>query len=167
MAQSSIPITQERLKQLLDYNPETGLFTWKIRTSNRVSVGDAAGAKMVVGYWTISIDGKAFLAHRLAFFYMTGAWPIEIDHKDRNGLNNRWENLRNADEHDNKFNKGPQSNSKSGLKGVCWSARDKRWIAQIKADKIKLCKYFKNRDDAASWYAARAAELHGKFARTV
>ena len=82
-------LTQERLKELLHYDPETGYFTWKISPNNAVKVGSVAGTSMN-NYIRIIIDHKAYLAHRLAFLYMEGYFPEhEVDHINRIRDDNR------------------------------------------------------------------------------
>lgn len=87
-------LTHDRLKRLLAYNPETGEFTWNENRNRSAMKGDAAGAKGSTGYIAIFINGKYYAAHNLAWFYVHGYWPIEIDHIDRIKTNNKIENLR-------------------------------------------------------------------------
>ncbi len=99
-------LTQEELKQILDYNPETGIWIWKVVKSRRVKIGEKAGTIHPSGYRHIIINGKNYSSSRLAFFYMTGRWPNpEIDHKNRIRNDDRWENLREATSNINNFNK--------------------------------------------------------------
>lgn len=109
-------ITQERLKELLEYDPETGIFIWIKRTSNRVKVGDIAGVPSH-GYVRISVDGKTYAAHRLAFLYMIGKFPKhEGDHENTVRNDNRWENLRDLPHSVNVQNiRAPHSDSKNLL----------------------------------------------------
>ena len=89
-------LTINRLKEVLRYDAETGLFTWIVRTSNRVKIGSVAGT-LVCGYLSIHIDGERFQAHRLAWFYMKGNWPYaQLDHRNGVRSDNRWNNLREA-----------------------------------------------------------------------
>ena len=120
-------ITQEELKQKLHYNPETGVFTW-LKSVGTVKSGTKAGGLTKIGYVRIYINKKAYLAHRLAFFYMEGYWPIEIDHKDLIKHNNAWDNLRQATRLDNVRNVGLRKDNTSGHKGVTWYSRYKQWI---------------------------------------
>jgi RNase P/RNase MRP subunit p29 len=111
-------LTQQRLKELFDY--DGGMLIRLVRTSNRVKVGDAAGRVNSEGYRAIKIDGGMYLAHRLVWFYFTGAWPKgQIDHIDGDRLNNRIENLRDVTNGVNSQNlKRAQSNNKTGCLGV-------------------------------------------------
>lgn len=127
-------VSAELLRSLLQYDPETGLFTW-IRVASpqsRVSVGDIAGCVDSRGYVVITIGGRQYRAHRLAWLWINGAWPSsEIDHIDVNPSNNRWANLRLASPSTNGANKRRSSNNKSGFKGVSFHARDRKWRSQI------------------------------------
>ena len=83
------------MKDLLNYDPDTGDFTWKVSTSNRVRVGQVAGTLRHDGYIRIKVNGKLYLAHRLAWFFVYGVWPVEfLDHIDQDKSNNRINNLR-------------------------------------------------------------------------
>jgi hypothetical protein len=89
-----VTVTQTRLKELLEYDPETGIFRWRIKPSNRVRVGQIAGNLDTYGNRQIRIDNKSYLAHRLAVLYVTGSWPTEdIGHRDLDNDNNAWGNL--------------------------------------------------------------------------
>jgi hypothetical protein len=112
-------LTQKRLKELLHYDPETGLFYWKKKRSWRTSIGDIAGYKDPRGYMRIRVDHKLYAAHRLAFLYIEGHFPKkEVDHIDRNPSNNKWENLRDVSHSCNIQNRKTQSNNSIGIMGV-------------------------------------------------
>jgi hypothetical protein len=125
-------ITQKRLKELLHYTPETGIFTWKV-SHPRVKCGAAAGAKDGYGYVVIRLDTILYKAHRLAWLYMFGEWPEKgLDHVNQIKDDNRIKNLRLADQSVNMHNVPARSNSKSGVSGVTWRADRKKWNARIK-----------------------------------
>ena len=131
---SKIDLTSSRLRELLNYDPESGSFTWVKRTSNRIKVGDIAGNKLNTGYLQIMIDGCTYTAHRLAWLYMTGMWPVQnIDHIDGCRENNKFSNLRDTTQGINVQNqRKPRSNNKSSkYLGVTLDKRRNKWIAQI------------------------------------
>jgi len=99
-------LTQAKLRDILWYDPETGVFIWlRPPKHNSKLLGKPAGNTRPDGYTTIRINGEAYYAHRLAFLYMTGQWPEpETDHIDRNPFNDRWSNLREATSSLNKYN---------------------------------------------------------------
>ena len=134
MSKSNSTLTAERLREVLDYDPMTGAFVWRVRTSSRAGQGDVAGFGDGKGYLAIRIDGVQVFAHRLAWFWTYGAWPFgEIDHIDGDRSNNRISNLRDATRSVNNQNqKRAQNRSKSGVLGVF---RDKKkWNAKIAVD---------------------------------
>lgn len=127
-------LTQERLKELLEYNPDTGVFVWIDKRNGAVNVGDIAGHVEIDRrrgtYIRITIDHIKHSAHRLAFLYMTRLIPNEIDHINRDGTDNRWSNLRDTCRVSNNRNKGRKNSNKSGITGV--RSRGTRWIAEIR-----------------------------------
>lgn len=136
MQQDNSPqnLTQARLKELLHYDPETGIFTWLvIANNNKALVGTVAGSLNKPGYMMIGVDRKRYLAHRLAFLYMTGEWPSEqVDHINGERTDNRWCNLRAATEGENKHNiGGPPRTNTSGYLGVSWDKSRGKWRAHI------------------------------------
>lgn len=160
-------ITVERLREVLRYNPDTGEWMWLVAPNRRIRAGDVAGSVTAGGYRMISVDGHRDYAHRLAWLYMTGEWPVEdIDHRDMDHANNRWENLRVATRAQNIANSGIRSTNKSGFKGVHWSRRKKRWCAAITIrGKEKHLGYFIELGQAHVAYRRAAEEAFGEFAR--
>lgn len=127
-------LTQKRLKEMLDYNPETGVLTWVI-SQGRVKTGDICNSKCRYGYVMVRLNSKKYRAHRLAFLYMTGKWPEFIDHINHVRDDNRWVNLREVTYQENNRNASISKNNKSGFTGVCWITRDEKWLAKIVINK--------------------------------
>lgn len=131
-------LTAQRLRELLHYDPETGVFTWladRLSVSGRLNAkaGDRAGYIGRSGYLQMSIDGCRCYGHRLAFLYMNGEWPATgVDHLDRNPSNNSWGNLRAVSQSENLRNRGPNKGNTSGRVGVYWSKPHGKWVARIK-----------------------------------
>ena len=123
-------ITQDRLKQLLTYNPDIGSFVWN-ESRGRVSKGAVAGTVDQDGYIKIRVDGHQYLAHHLAWIYMFDKKPSEIDHIDRVRNNNSINNLREVTSAENSKNTGMWGHNTSGFKGVSWNRATKKWVAYI------------------------------------
>lgn len=158
--------TAERIRELLDYNPLTGVFIWRISPCNNTPAGSVAGANSE-GYILIRVDGGRYKGHQLAWLYMTGEWPpSRIDHEDTNRGHNAWDNLRLATNSQNKANMGKRADNKSGFKGVCWYPQTKRWRAGIGFQGTrKTIGYFDSPEKAHAAYCAEASRLFGEFAR--
>jgi len=126
-------LTQKELKELLHYNPETGIFTWiKIKGSSNRTIGCVAGHNNGNGYLSIMINGKTHKAHRLAWLYMTKKWPKDqIDHDNHIRHDNRWVNLFEATNQDNQKNSTKYKNNTSGVTGIGWVERLLKWRARI------------------------------------
>lgn len=158
-------MTQDELKSLLNYDPETGVFTW-VKSSGRAKSGDVAG-RISHGYRRIPVNGKCHMAHRLAWLIMVGEEPEhEIDHANGDKLDNRFSNLRAATRKQNATNRGAMKNSKTGIKNVCYIAWRKKYKVQMKiGDKVKHIGYFDCLELAALVASEHRAKLHGEFAR--
>lgn len=128
-------LTQERLKELLDYDPETGIFTRKTNQGGRNGhFGATAGTQSRDGYIYIHIDRHKYASHRLAFLWMAGGWPADqTDHINRVRTDNRWENLRDVTNAQNQYNTGLRSHNTSGHTGVSWDKSRQKWTVHIKA----------------------------------
>ena len=159
-------LTQARLHELLEYDPDTGEFRWLQRPNRRIKKGALAGSIVKrSGYKRIAIDHRTYMAHQLAWFYMTGEWcrPM-IDHRDGNRANNCWSNLRSATRSENNANSVPSGNI-SGFKGV--SSIGGRWHARIsKNGRRHALGTYATPQEAHAAYVAAARELFGEFART-
>lgn len=154
-------LTAARLRELLHYFPETGVFTWKISRGLAV-VGAEAGTKVSNGYIHICIDRHVIGAHRLAWLYVHGKWPkSNIDHINRNKVDNRIANLREATTSENGQNTLVNKRNTSGYKGVSWLSCRNRWRALITVNgKKHNLGLFKDPKDAYAAYCAAAQRLH-------
>ncbi len=162
---SELPLTHERVREVLDYNPETGKLTWKKGVRGR-KPGRRAGATCGK-YRQICIDGINLKEHRLIWFWMNGKWPeCLVDHRDSDGLNNRWRNLRAATYSQNNRNRKLSSRNSSGHVGVFPDRCSGKWGAFIGLDgRTKNLGRFECIEDAVA--ARCSAERHhfGSFAR--
>ena len=161
-------LTAERLREVVRYEPKTGLWRYNFTTRGKHQKDAIAGGEDGHGeYWRLTIDGRKYMSHVLAVLYMTGEWPAaEVDHRDTDGLNNRWRNLRDANRVQNVWNRKTDRRNTSGAKGV-WRAAGRRvWRAAISAHgkRINLGS-FRTKRDARAAYTAKAKELHGEFRR--
>lgn len=148
-------LTVERLREILNYDPDTGVFVWRVN-KGPVKAGRVAGYPQE-GYIGISIDGTGFAAHRLAWLYVYGQFPeYTIDHINQNKSDNRICNLRHVTHANNMLNKGMPANNRTGYAGVSWCSTHKKFVAQITANRIKHhIGWF---DDPALAHAAYMAE---------
>lgn len=160
-------LTQESLRSMLLYDPETGIFTWRACRTSLVAAGSVAGSMDTKGYVKISIAPRVYAAHRLAFLYMLGRWPHDqVDHADKNKSNNRWANLRDATQSQNVGNQSLRKSNSSGFKGVYWHKRDRNWQAQIMlAGRSKSLGAFDCPAAAHFSYVVAAQSKYGEFAR--
>ena len=168
-------LTQEYLLKRLSYDPETGIFVWLLyhdSLRHDQYAGKQAGTVLnsknhKINYLQIKIDGRRYKAHRLAFLYMTGKLPTDgVDHRDGNGLNNRWMNIRVANNMQNSWNRGLHINNKVGLKGVIFFKRNGRFRAQIViCGKKKHLGMFATANDAHKAYVIAAKNNFGEFSR--
>lgn len=160
-------LTLERLREALRYDSRTGNFHWLVNPKNGNKIGDIAGRPNRCGHWQIMIDGKRYYAHRLAWLYVYEKWPeVQLDHINLIPGDNRIDNLRYADRHQNGQNRRKQRDNKSGYKGVCWHKATQKWIAQIRINRVsKHLGIFSDPRLAYAAYCEAAKKYHGEFAR--
>jgi hypothetical protein len=160
-------LTREQLMSALEYCPETGVFRRRVRSAN-MPAGSVAGHRKTNGYVEISLFNRVYYAHRLAFLYMTGEFPVNhADHIDGDRSNNKWGNLRQATHRENLCNRGAAKNNKTGVKGVYWESRGNRYVSFISGGggKRRYLGTFPDVETAAEAYMSAARSLHGEFAR--
>lgn len=160
---AKIKLTQDYLKECLTYNIEAGIFIWNKRPlthfknshgcniwNSRWSKKEAGSIDKKTGYFRVCINSKLYSAHRLAFLYMEGYLPEnDVDHKDKNGLNNKWSNLREVSTRCNLQNCNISKSNKSGVTGVYFDKSRNKWVAQITINyKAKTLGLFDNFEDA-------------------
>lgn len=164
-------LTSDRLRSVLDYDKETGRFSWRVTGRGIRGIGARAGAVSDSGggkkYVKIRIDGKLYFAHRLAWLWVHGVWPDrEIDHEDSDGTNNALGNLRLASSGQNRCNTLIRSDNTSGFKGAVKDG-PRGWSAQITIDGVvRRFSGFKSAEEAALAYDELARGAFGEFART-
>ncbi|MDD1626876.1 MAG: HNH endonuclease [Methylococcaceae bacterium] len=157
-------ISHTELKEWLRYHRRTGLFIWiKSPAHTCIKVGDIAGTWHQPGYINITLKGKLYSAHRLAWFYVYGVWPVKLDHRNTIKHHNWIKNLREATQKQNQYNVGLRRDSTSGYKGVSQHSSG-RWIAKIVFNKKQRhlgC--FNTPEEAAARYQLFAEKICGDF----
>lgn len=158
-------ISQAKLKTLLRYEQDTGSFFWLVSRPAGVKPGDVAGhISKKDGYHVIKVMGRSYQAHRLAWFYVYGVWPCEIDHKDRKRASNAIENLRLATKSQNGMNTKFRALNTSGYRGVCWNKSAGKWQAQAKISGVSHhLGVFDSAEDASKAYEHFCRLNHGEF----
>ena len=158
-------LTQDELKSIFHYNPETGVFTWLIKPAKHLNIGKVAGNYDGDGYINITYKGKKLRAARLAWLYIHGISPTKnIDHINRIKTDNRICNLRTVTNSQNQMNIGLKKDNTSGYKGVTLCKITNKWRAMIRVNgKNKSLGYYDSIDVASKVYNKTAKELHGEF----
>jgi HNH endonuclease len=158
-------ITRERVMELLDYDPETGIFRWKVHRRPQSPPGTIAGWHSGKKAQRIELEGENYLAHRLAWFYVHGIWPEQIDHINGDRSDNRIANLRPANNSQNQANMAAKSNNSTGYRGI--SLRRGSYIVQLckteNGKKRKITKRFKVLEDAKVFAFEQSKVLHKEF----
>ena len=171
-------LSQEYLKSVLDYNPETGIFVWKerplfhfpdmrvMKSWNTQNCGKVAGTIDDKGYIRIGINKIPMFAHRLAVIWMTGEFHEQVDHCDTIKSNNKWNNLRPTIDAHNQRNKPISKRNTSGIKGVHFIKTTGKWSATIGVGSTKkfLGNYW-SKEEAARAYEEGSKKYHGEFGR--
>lgn len=154
-------LTQARLKERLHYDPDTGVFTQKVKVKGR-DAGSVVGTSGTRGYLQCSIDGRPYKLHRLAWLYIYGVWPThQLDHINHNTADNRISNLRDVTCAHNHQNRARRTKSASGYLGVTWHKRDKRWLAHIEVDGARRhLGYYSVLSDAVAARIAAERQYH-------
>lgn len=159
-------ISVDRLRELLSYDHNTGVMTWKVDRSN-FRAGAVAGTPDRKGYLRFQLDKKRYSVHRVAYAIYTGEWPSgQIDHIDGDPANNRIANLRVATGNQNMWNRRKPAANTSGYKGVSFRKDLRRYQAYVAAHgKMRHIGYFDTAEEASAAYRAAAQRLHGEFFR--
>ena len=159
-------LTPAELLSRLSYNPVSGVLRWL----NGPRAGKVAGCICEsTGYIHVKLNGFQYLAHRLAWLHHYGEWPKgECDHRNRRRAENWITNLRECTPTQNRANAGIRSTNTTGLKGVCFDKRSKKYRADIRTDgQRRTLGYFDNAHHAAAAYSSAALAAHGEFAALV
>ena len=162
-------LTAEKVRSILDYDPDSGLLTWKDRPDipswlNDRSRGKLAGWTDKKGYTNLQIDGGCYFAHRIIWLWMTGEWPPEqVDHRFRDKADNRWASLRAATHSQNGMNTKMRQN-RSGLRGAHWNSYSKGWSSEIRVNNQRTyLGMFSTAEEAHRAYVEASKRLHGDY----
>jgi len=161
-------ITIEEFKKFHSYDPETGAFTRLsvVPYDNTSVIGERSDWVNSYGYRALRLPGRSVAAHRAAYFYMTGAWPVFVDHINRDTYDNRWSNLRHCTHQQNSMNR-TRSDNTTGVKGV--TVRDgaggkPRYVARVTLDGYRKHMQFSTLEEAKEYVEKTRERLHGEFA---
>jgi|HubBroStandDraft_6_1064221.scaffolds.fasta_scaffold04429_5 hypothetical protein len=162
-------LTQDALRRIIDYDPDTGIFTWRIQARPQTSVGSRAGYPKEHGYRVIGIGQREYYEHRLAWLYTVGTWPrAQIDHINMDRADNRWVNLREATQGENHRNKRAYKNNTSGFKGVFFHKPTAKYLGIVTRDGVSYStRYFAEPEQANAAVCALRQRVHGEFTRHV
>jgi hypothetical protein len=158
-------LTQRVLHEMLDYDKDSGIFIWKVRSAQRIRIGDIAGSVVAKGYIGIKLLGKRYLAHRLAWLYVNGEFPDGfVDHANTVRTDNRINNLRLCTRQENKRNGKLYKNNTSGFRGV--EFKNNGWEGSLRVgDQIVYVGRFKTAVEASTAVEKQAEKIHSLFYR--
>jgi hypothetical protein len=165
-------LTAEHVRSVLNYDPETGIFRWKYNPDRRTEwntrrAGQVAGGVTCGKFGrmhAVRIDGRLYLGHRLAWLYVHGEWPDEIDHINGEPADNRLKNLRSITHAQNSINRAMQSNNTNGMVGVRFREHHGKWEGRINlGGKTVWREYFDNPQEAAAARRIAVEEIYGDF----
>lgn len=162
-------LSHARLRAAVTYDPNSGRFFRDYPPSRRRPYAKTreVGFSTDKGYRHILVDGRRYIAHRLAWFWMTGNWPPDqVDHIDGNKANNAWVNLRQATNSQNQANTKTRRNNRAGLKGAHYLKASGKWTSRVKVNGSRyFLGLFDTPEQAHAAYAVAAGKYFGKFAR--
>jgi hypothetical protein len=161
------PHNYETISKYLDYNPDTGVITWKIQRSNRKKAGDIAGVIDSNGYRRIKFSPKLYLAHRVAWLLYYKEWPQNlIDHINLDVSDNRILNLREATQSQNMMNCTKYKTNTSGIKGVTYNKKRKKWRCYLSLNGVRFQKgEFKTKEEAEVFINDWRKQIHKEYSR--
>ena len=155
-------INQSKVKELFKY--ENGVLYWKVKPSSKISIGDTAGCIVPRGYICTTIEKKRHYNHRLIFLYHHGYMPEFLDHIDGNPSNNNIENIRPATSSENSMNRKLRCDSGSGIKGVGWNKKSRKWRVNLNRNRITIyLGSYSSLFDAACVAFSKRKEFHREF----
>jgi hypothetical protein len=162
-------LTAERLREVLDYDRDTGALVWRVSLGGKGRAGQRAGVIGVRGHRAIAIDGRLYRSARLCWMHVNGTWPDGlVDHKNTDPADDRWENLREATHAQNSQNSNHPL-AMSGLKGAYETVPGSgKWFSSIGVDGKRIgLGSFNSKDEAHAAYVAASRKYHGEFSRIV
>lgn len=157
----------DEMKERLNYDPNTGVITWRESKSNYVKNGTECGTLKPSGYLVINFSKQLYRAHRVAWVMHYGKNPSTfLDHVNQDKTDNRIENLREASSSQNKCNITRRSDNKSGYRGISWDRFRNKWKVEVQIQGKSVRKRIADFDEAVGWVKQKQAELHGDFRPT-
>jgi hypothetical protein len=159
-------LTQQKVKDIINYDPLTGIFTWKVSSQRMKEGKELTSIKRTTPnakpYYRTRIYGEHIVLHRLAFIFMLDRYPEKcVDHINGNTLDNRWNNLRECSISENNVNSKLYNTNTSGHKGI--SVVSSGYLAHTQFKKVRYQKYFNNKEEAITWIKNKREEIHGEF----